>query len=118
MRLEQRSAPQFDPLYLVISKTAQVGYPHAQLKSFANSRRLQARPNATPEGRTEKDHVHRDVEDVRGELLEIHHDRVGCKRDSQFFPRPPHAILTKDRVFQVFVVEVFDGAAGPDRLLG
>src|SRR3990170_7368459 len=90
----------------------------AELEGVADAGGLDARTYPAPERRIEQDHIHRAIQDVRSQLLEIDDDRVGGERHAHLLARVPHAGEAEDRVFEVIVVEVFYRTPEPDRLLG
>src|SRR6185503_2838561 len=91
---------------------------NAELKRLADAGGLDTRANAAPEGGVEENHVDGRLQHVGGKLFEVDDDGVGCQRQAKPFASAPHAVETEHRVFQIVVVEIFDRASEPNRLLG
>ena len=79
--------------------------------------RLDAGPDAAPEGGVEQDDVDRRIEHVGGELLEIDDHRVGGERHADLLAHAAHAVQAPGRVLEVVVAQILDGPAEADRLL-
>ena len=90
---------------------------HAELKCFANRRGFLAGANASPERRVEKDHIHRGVKHVGGELLEIDHDSIGRERYANHFASAAHAVQAVYGILQVIVTQALNCLAETNRLL-
>ncbi len=88
----------------------------SQLERLAHGGGLHAGPDAAPEGGVEQNHVHRGIERVGGQLLEVHHHRVGGQRHAHHLPRAAHAVQAEDGIFQIIVAKSFDGLAEADGL--
>src|SRR3954471_23325994 len=89
-----------------------------ELERFAHAGGFDARTDAAPEGGVEENHVNRAIENVGRELLEVDDDGVGGERDAEPFARVSHPRETEHWILQIVVIQVFDGAPEPDRLLG
>ncbi len=74
--------------------------------------------DTAPEGRVQQYHVDPAVQHVRGQLLEIHDNRVGGERNAQLLTGVPHAGEPEDGILEIVVVEILDGPSESDGLFG
>ena len=65
---------------------------HAELERLADSGRLHARADPSPECRVEEYHVDGGLQHVGRQLLEADHDRVRRQWHPNPLPGPPHAV--------------------------
>src|SRR5215207_684212 len=89
-----------------------------ELKRFAHSGSLHALPDAAPKCRVEEDHIDSSIQNICGELFEIYDDGV-CRKGHPYLPASStHSVKSKDGIFEIVVVDIFDLLSEPDRLLG
>src|SRR5580700_6080652 len=87
------------------------------LQGFTHRSSLYAGTDTAPEGGIEQYDIDCRIAQVRRQLLEVDHHRVGGESDRYSRTHLPHTVQSPGRILVIVVGEISDGAAETDRLL-